>query len=499
MKHVIIILPLVFIFQHSISQNVGIGTTTPFVKLDVRNGSINTDSVYRITTQTVLSVAGDNNLMIGRFAGLVNTGSFNTFAGHNAGLTNSSGSFNSFFGRFAGSANTSGESNSFFGEDVGFGNITGSENSFFGRFAGFANTDASFNSFFGSSAGQSNTIGTHNSFFGRNAGRSNGFGSSNSFFGEGTGYNNLSGSENSFFGRTAGFNSTTGVNNSFFGLSAGYNDSIGSSNSFVGRNAGFNTGSGNNNSFLGEGAGYLNTFGSENVFAGRTSGFNNSTGNSNTAAGFDALSVNTTGSNNTAIGRNANVSSGVLSNATAIGSNAIVNASNKIRLGNAAVTVIEGQVAYTFPSDDRFKINVTETVKGLDFIMKLRPVIYNFQARRYEAFLLKDKAAETAFASYNYDASESIRQSGFIAQEVEKAANETGYDFNGVIIPKTNRETYSLAYSQFVVPLVKAMQEQQEMINVLKTELELIKTQTRDQQKRYELLLKRIETAETKN
>jgi hypothetical protein len=49
--------------------------------------------------------------------------------------------------------------------------------------------------------------------------------------------------------------------------------------------------------------------------------------------------------NNTAIGAGANVSTGNLTNATAIGFNATVDASNKIRLGDAAVNVIEGQVA----------------------------------------------------------------------------------------------------------------------------------------------------------
>ena len=57
-----------------------------------------------------------------------------------------------------------------------------------------------------------------------------------------------------------------------------------------------------------------------------------------------------------------------------------------------------------------------------------------------------------------------IRRTGFIAQEVEKAAKMTGYDFDGLKAPKTEKEYYSLSYSSFVVPLVKAVQEQQEMI-----------------------------------
>lgn len=38
---------LFFISYFSFAQNIGIGTTAPLFKLDVKNGSINTDSVYR--------------------------------------------------------------------------------------------------------------------------------------------------------------------------------------------------------------------------------------------------------------------------------------------------------------------------------------------------------------------------------------------------------------------------------------------------------------------
>jgi len=299
---------------------VGIGTTTPVFKLDVRNGSINTDSDYRIGTKNALSMPGTDNLFIGKNAGRINTGTSNTFSGS-----------------MAGNYNTAGFHNSFFGTAAGFDNTSGYNNSFFGKFAG-----------------EFNTIGAYNSFFGVAAGP-----------------------------------------------------------------------------LIGE------------------------------------------------------FSTGALNNATAIGYNAKVNASDKIRLGNSSVTVIEGQVPYTFPSDGRFKTNVTETVKGLEFIMKLRPVIYNFQAEKMDAFISGKTGADVLFASHNYAEGEAIRQSGFIAQEVEQAAKETGYDFNGVVIPKNEKGTYSLAYSQFVVPLVKAVQEQQVMIERQNTIIE-------QQSSKIEKLLKEI-------
>ena len=77
------------------------------------------------------------------------------------------------------------------------------------------------------------------------------------------------------------------------------------------------------------------------------------------------------GSANTAIGFAADVSTGNLTNATAIGANATVNASNKIRLGDTSVTVIEGQVAYTFTSDKTKKENF-KPVDGEEVLEKIR-------------------------------------------------------------------------------------------------------------------------------
>jgi trimeric autotransporter adhesin len=53
-----------------------------------------------------------------------------------------------------------------------------------------------------------------------------------------------------------------------------------------------------------------------------------------------------------------------------------------------------------------------------------------------------------------------IVYSGFIAQDVEKAADSIGYNFSGVDKPKdANQSFYGLRYGDFVVPLVKAVQE----------------------------------------
>ncbi|MEO8962543.1 MAG: hypothetical protein ABI325_11720, partial [Ginsengibacter sp.] len=67
----------------------------------------------------------------------------------------------------------------------------------------------------------------------------------------------------------------------------------------------------------------------------------------------------------------------------------------------------------------------------------------------------------------SYVEANSMRHTGFIAQEVEKAATETGYHFTGINKPASDRGHYSLSYTSFIMPLVKAVQEQQGQLDKL--------------------------------
>ena len=60
---------------------------------------------------------------------------------------------------------------------------------------------------------------------------------------------------------------------------------------------------------------------------------------------------------------------------------------------------------------------------------------------------------------------------GFIAQQVEKAALSIGYNFSGVDFAKNSNDHYGLRYAEFVVPIVKAVQEQQLIIEELRKEV----------------------------
>ena len=153
---------------------------------------------------------------------------------------------------------------------------------------------------------------------------------------------------------------------------------------------------------------------------------------------------------------------------------------NQAFIGNTSTAWIGGQVTWSTYSDARIKNTITEDVKGLDFITRLRPITY------YKSIAAVTKLTgnkDTKDFPGKYD-TEKIKYTGFLAQEVEIAARKSGYDFSGLHVPKNNTDLYSLSYAEFVVPLVKAMQEQQIIIT--------------NQQKQIDLMEKRLAALEVK-
>jgi trimeric autotransporter adhesin len=125
-------------------------------------------------------------------------------------------------------------------------------------------------------------------------------------------------------------------------------------------------------------------------------------------------------------------------------------------------------VGWSTFSDGRYKNDVQEDVKGLDFILKLRPVSYAVDAAGLDDYFANKKIR----ADKNLQGSFLKRESGFIAQEVETAAKETRFSFSGVDSPEKPEGLYALRYADFVVPLVKAVQEQQLVIEKLTRQAE---------------------------
>lgn len=434
------------------------------------NTTGNSNSFFGINAGFSNSTAPDNSFFGGNAGYTNSTGYSNSFFGKDAGYSNSTGPDNSFFGKNAGYTNSSGNSNSFFGKDAGYSNATGVSNAFFGKGAGYHNTTGNYNSYFGQYAGYNNTTASGNSFFGQNSGTVNTAGNSNSFFGQNAGSSNTTASLNSFFGHAAGQLNTAGDQNSFFGEAAGSANTNGYWNSFFGQNAGAANTEGDQNTFFGKDAGRANTTGGQNSVVGDEAGYNITTGTANTFIGHKSGNWVTTGDYNTLIG--AFVNGGAdYHNSTAIGFGTANTASNQVRIGDATVTSIGGYAGWTNISDGRYKKEIKENVPGLTFINKLRPVTYRLDIAGIRKFLQEDSREGTLSDDAKNKIGDAARMkeqtlnTGFIAQEVEKAAKDLNFDFSGVDKPQNENSLYGLRYAEFVVPLVKAVQELSKMNN----------------------------------
>jgi septal ring factor EnvC (AmiA/AmiB activator) len=104
----------------------------------------------------------------------------------------------------------------------------------------------------------------------------------------------------------------------------------------------------------------------------------------------------------------------------------------------------------------------------------------------------KTLAAENSFHLKALKEKEQIAYTGFIAQDVGKAAKELGFDFSCVDAAKNDNDNYGLRYAAFVVPLVKAVQEQQAMINNQQEQIDELKKDKEDQQQRLDDLEKKL-------
>jgi hypothetical protein len=215
----------------------------------------------------------------------------------------------------------------------------------------------------------------------------------------------LSGLGNTAIGVEALLSNTTGGDNTASGFAALPANATGSNNTASGAFALLANTTGSNNTASGRSAAQFNTTGGDNTASGFAALTANTTGFANTASGVLALQSNTTGNLNTAIGFAANVASGNLSNATAIGANAIVDASNKIRLGDANVTVIEGQVDFTFTSDKHKKENF-QPVDGEEVLRKLRGLTvtsWNYIGHDPTQFRHYGPMGQEFFAAFGHD------------------------------------------------------------------------------------------------
>ena len=134
---------------------------------------------------------------------------------------------------------------------------------------------------------------------------------------------------------------------------------------------------------------------------------------------------------------------------TAIGYGATVSTTNQIQLGDSSsTTYVYGTVQNR--SDKRDKANIRDTVLGLEFINKLRPVDFKWDFREDYKNTLQDGSKKRT--RYHH---------GLIAQDLQKIIEETGTDFGGLQDHTLigGSDVLSIGYDELIAPLIKAVQE----------------------------------------
>jgi hypothetical protein len=278
-------------------------------------------------------------------------------------------------------------------------------------------------------------------------------------------------SENTTLGFNALGNLTTGATNTAIGANALSSNTEGSHNTSIGRGSLPNNTAGNYNTASGYQSLQSNTEGDNNTASGTSSLYSNLTGYRNTAFGESSLYSNTTGAKNTGIGYDARASSATATNQTIIGFEATGQADNSVVLGNDDVTAVymaedrgakiyagEGDFSgdivtagnVTVSSDIRLKKDIVNLPSTIDNIKALRPVSYS---------------KKSSLSSEDYGTTEV----GLIAQELQEIYP------NMVSEDDSKDPLLSVSYMELIPVLIKAVQEQQIMIEKQQMEIESLK------------------------
>jgi hypothetical protein len=440
----------------------------------------NTDQNIAIGFQSMkLDSSGERNVAIGAESLMNNkVGNSNVAIGGNtmfsmtSGHTNVAVGFRSMYDATGGSTNTG------VGAYTLYNNTTGIRNVAIGGWTLDANTTGHSNTAVGHGCLSANTIGVYNVAIGPFTMRENKTGHNNIALGYNALKENVDGDNNVAIGfetlkNKVGTTSVTGV-----GFKALNSLTTGNYCTAIGYDAARNAQTTHSITAIGNDA-LLNATKGYSTAVGVASLQATTTGDHNTAIGGGAGKWNTTGGENTFVGYLAGGGTQTYSNSTALGYNTSTTASNQVRIGHNSVTSIGGYRGWSNLSDARFKINIQENVSGLDFILALRPVTYNVNYVALNKFLGVDDLEYDEMVTKPNDSNQketSDVQSGFIAQEVEATANSLGFQFSGVDAPQNETDHYSLRYAEFVVPLVKSVQEQNEIIVTQEQEIAKLKT-----------------------
>ncbi len=408
---------------------------------------------------------GFGNVLVGRNAGHnVNLGSNNVYLGNSSG--DSVGSNSVCVGAYSGFLSYTSNSVSV-GHYAGNNNTHGNQ-TFVGFEAGL-NCGGEQTTAIGYQAGGDSNIGPSNTLLGYKTGNSLTTGHSNTLLGDQSGLGILDGIRNVAIGKNTLLTNTSGSFNVAVGVFSLDANTSGSSNTAVGYLSLHANETGTRNSAFGISSMNANTTGNDNTSIGYLSLLQNISGQNNTAIGSSS-GAKITGNNNTALGTAANSAVDDINNTTGVGYNANPYQSDQVMVGDGLVTSIGGTVGWSLLSDKRFKNNVTENVPGLEFINLLTPITYTFDLNEYEAHFEREFNYKRKQNHHSNPQASNLIRSGFLAQDVEEAANKIGYEFSGVDKPANESGIYALRYAEFTVPLVKAVQELNDLCDQLRKE-----------------------------
>jgi hypothetical protein len=476
MRQHIILLTLLITANISYAQ-VGIGTSSPAgsSQLDVtsttkgllpprmttsQRDAISSPAtglqIYNTDNRAIETYTGTTGewLTLGRGKSGVQT---NTALGVRALYTNTTGSYNTASGYKSLYYNTSGGYNTANGYGALFNNTTGNNNTANGYQSLISNTTGSYHTASGFRALYYNTTGGANTANGYLALYSNTTGSNITATGYESLYSNTTGINNQAYGFRSLRANNTGYHNNAFGVSSLY----------------YNTGGYQNEAF-GNGALYSITTGYGNIGIGHAAGDNNNS-NKSISIGYNAGGLGC-GHDAVYLGTEAHYSSNVYNNSAVIGWRGYVSGSSQFRV-SSYISSIGGWQNWTNVSDARVKKNVSiSNVPGLNFVLNLTPVTYQLDEEAHKRWHIENHFGGKKPENYDdspYQIDDEI-QVGFIAQDVEKTAEDLGYQFSGVDKPDNDKDLYGIRYSSFVVPLVKAVQEQQALIEKLLERIEAL-------------------------
>lgn len=174
-----------------------------------------------------------------------------------------------------------------------------------------------------------------------------------------------------------------------------------------------------------------------------------------------------------------------LDNIAIIGNSTSVNGDNEFQLGNSLNTVYTHQAIQT-RSDERDKTEIQDTVFGLDFVNRLRPVDFKWDFRsdyyyneEYDEDVLDEDGnvvktvTKQRIVKPDRDGSKKRNRfhCGLIAQDVKSTLDELGLDF-GVLHDASvggGEDVLTLGYTELVGPLIKAVQELTARVQQLET------------------------------